>query len=425
MKKIEVYADSEINQLETVIVHKPDAGISRISPNKSDELLFDDIVHLPLMRKEHHTFSKVMEAFVTPSGVLEIEDLILQTIESNQDLTAELIDKVIEYEYLPSSYKDMFLDFSPTDLKTVLITGYHPTTDHIFFDPIPNLIFTRDIATTVKDHIILTKAAKIARYRENLLTRFVFMGHESFADIYQDKKLINLNDLNEFPPSKKGEIVSIEGGDLMMLAEDYLLVGCSERTTRHAFNSLKESLFAKNLVKNVVQVKIPNDRFCMHIDTLFTRLAKNKIICYKPIVYDGMSSTIEVHRLEGPTGYYPSIKDFMLEEINPAMEFIFTGNGETPYQEREQWTDGCNLVAVKPGVGVTYDRNLKTELALKESGFTIMKADELIRQSDIDNGFTNTLSNTIITIPSSELSRARGGSHCMTCPLKRKSTINA
>lgn len=420
MSEIDVFVSSEINKLESVIIHKPDSGISRISPQKSDDLLFDDIVHLPLMRKEHHVFTKVLEAFI-PDGVLEIEDLIQETIEENKDLTAELIDRTIHHEHLPKKYKDAFHAMSAYELTNVLITGYHQETDHIYFDPIPNLIFTRDIATTVKDHVILTKAAKEARYRENLLTRFVFMGNSRFASCVQENKLINLNDLDKFPPSKKGEVVSIEGGDLMILTEDYFLIGCSERTTTHAFHSLKDRLFEKGLTKNVVQVNIPNDRFCMHIDTLFTRLSKNKIVCYKPIVFDGMSSTIEVHRAEGKTGYYPSVKDFMIEEIDSSMEFIFTGNGESPYQEREQWTDGCNLVAVKPGVGITYDRNLKTELAFKENGFTILPAEELIRQTDVDSNFPSQLENTIITIPSSELSRARGGSHCMTCPIKRLS----
>ncbi len=418
MSTIDVFVNSEIQKLETVIVHTPDSGISRISPRKSDELLFDDIVHLPLMRKEHHIFSKVLDVFVK-DGVLEIEDLIQETIAENPELTKELVDRVIVHEHLPQRYADTFLSMTPHELMTVLITGYHQEKDHIYFDPIPNLIFTRDIATTVKDHVILTKAAKEARYRENLLTRYVFMGNSRFAHTYKAEKLINLNDLDKFPPSNKGEVVSIEGGDLMILTEDYFLIGCSERTTSHAFHSLKDNLFEKGLTKNVVQVNIPNDRFCMHIDTLFTRLSSNKIVCYKPIVYDGMSSTIEVHRSEGKNAYYPSVKDFMLEEINPAMDFIFTGNGETPYQEREQWTDGCNLVAVKPGVGITYDRNLKTELAFKESGFTILPAEELIRQTDVDSNYPDKLENTIITIPSSELSRARGGSHCMTCPIKR------
>ena len=97
-----------------------------------------------------------------------------------------------------------------------------------------------------------------------------------------------------------------------------------------------------------------------------------------------------------------------------------SGDGESPYQEREQWTDGCNLVTLKPGVALTYDRNPRTELAFKDYGYQIVPARKLLE--DIKNGKVNPseIENTIITLPSNELSRARGGSHCMTCPIERE-----
>ena len=201
-----------------------------------------------------------------------------------------------------------------------------------------------------------------------------------------DGKIIDLNNLEAFPPSKNGEKVSIEGGDIMMIANDYIFIGCSERTTDHAIQSLSKVLFEKGLVKHIAQINIPADRTMMHIDTIFTRISKDDIVCYKPTVFDGNSSNVIVHHADSSkSSIYASVKDFVHAEINPDMNFIFSGKGKSPYQEREQWTDGCNLVALKPGVGITYDRNHVTADAFRDAGYTILPAEDLIKQAKLGN----------------------------------------
>lgn len=414
-----INVSSEIGRLQKVMVHRPDGGIDRISPKRAEELLFDDIVYLKKMQEEHDTFTEVLRLFLGADNVLEAEQLLLEGLEASPERKQRLIDNIAVFEELPDIHKAILEQLPNHELKNTLITGYVESEDTYLFDPIPNFIFTRDVAIMVNDHVIITKPSKTARFRENFLTRFIFWEHPMFKRLQEENKIINLNKINRFPPSRTGEPVSVEGGDVMIINKDYLLIGCSERTTARGIESLRDELFKRGVVKNVVQINIPNERYCMHIDTIFTQINHQHVVAFGPLVVDGLGSYVQVHRHTGASVEYPTIAEFLLREINENIEFILSGDGIWPYSEREQWTDGCNLVALRPGVALTYDRNVVTAKAFEKRGYTIMHADDLLRDHKAGKINIDAIENTIITLTSSELSRARGGSHCMTCPISR------
>ncbi len=416
-----IFCNSEIGRLKSLIIHTPDEGIDRISPKHAEELLFDDIVYYPLMLKEYNIYERVLQICLGKENVHQVKHLLEESLRIESDDKSELLTKILVEEELPLSEK-AYLEKLPSDtLAHILVTGYDEARDIILFDPIPNFMFTRDIAVTVNDGIIVTKAAKSARWRENLLTRMVIATHPIFDKSRKAGKVINLNKPDLFPPSKYGERVSVEGGDIMMIHEDYILIGVSERSTQHGFNLLRDRLIDIGLVSNVVKINIPKDRSCMHIDTIFTQVDKTDIVCFKPIVYDGLGSNVEVYNADGSLRIYGSVKDFFRKEIDAEMNFIFAGGGYSPHQDREQWTDGCNLLTIKPGVAISYDRNQLTGKEFEKAGYTVVDAEDFIAKYQSIENPLDSIEKMIIALPSSELSRARGGSHCMSMPLVRES----
>ncbi|MCY1525187.1 Arginine deiminase [compost metagenome] len=229
----------------------------------------------------------------------------------------------------------------------------------------------------------------------------------------------------------------------MMISPDHVLIGCSERTSPYGANEAMKLLFEHHVVEKVTVVRIPNKRDFMHLDTVFTQVKRNVWVLLHSIAHVAenkfktpvdflvqpepaeQTEIIQFYKDHRDPKHFGSMES-LFEDIsrndlncNDPVEFIYSGNGDFPYDAREQWTDSCNLLALKEGVVLGYDRNDKTVEAFKSRGFNVVKVQELI--ADLESGKTSpeTLADTLVLMPSAELSRARGGFHCMSFPLLR------
>lgn len=120
-----------------------------------------------------------------------------------------------------------------------MFTGLLEETDESLLTPLPNYVFTRDIAVIVKDYLLICNPSKKARNREGVLTRVICYFHPLFKSCQED------NDEKIIDMTEAGEDCTIEGGDVMVFQDDYLLVGCSERTTPEAIEYLKKNYSIK------------------------------------------------------------------------------------------------------------------------------------------------------------------------------------
>ena len=231
----------------------------------------------------------------------------------------------------------------------------------------------------------------------------------------------------------------------MMISPQHVIIGVSERTSMSAAIQLTEILFSKALVDKISIVKIPKKRDYMHIDTIFTQVKKDTWVILGNFSKEGLQDkqnnqvsqyfkstqkeSVTIWKFERAKQNSPIIindLEQLLDEISKedfgcknSAQFIYSGNNEFPYNAREQWTDSCNVLALKEGVVLGYDRNDKTVEAFKNKGFEAVEVKELLMDFEKGIKSPNNIQNTIILMPSSELSRARGGFHCMSMPIER------
>src|SRR5690606_257653 len=129
------------------------------------------------------------------------------------------------------------------ELAKIFISG-SLNDDDMIFAPIPNLIFTRDVGITINNHILLNKPAKKARNRETLLMRYIFFNHAMFKD-YVENILEIPDPVQHFlrPGEEEDHRTTLEGGDVMTVSSNHILIGCSERTSAYGANEAIKLLF--------------------------------------------------------------------------------------------------------------------------------------------------------------------------------------
>ncbi|MCM3121681.1 MULTISPECIES: arginine deiminase [unclassified Mesobacillus] len=401
--------NSEIGELKSVVLHRPGKEVENLTPKYLERLLFDDIPYLPAVQKEHDYFADVLRN--RGIEVLYLERLMEEALHT-EDLRQEFIDQVLNEsksnlngsrsiveEYLHSySTEEMIQKVMSGVLKSEieqekkvhlheLLDDYYP----FFLDPMPNLYFTRDPAAVIGDGISLNKMCEGARKRESLFMDFIMKHHPRFAA----HDIPFWYDRDQYYP--------LEGGDELVLSPEVIAIGVSARTSAQAIEKLAKQIFSKNdRIKKVVAVEIPKLRAYMHLDTVFTMVDHEKFTIHHGI--EGPNGDMKIYILEkdtDPDKLAISERSNLTETLKEVLRLqdlilIPCGGGHEIAAAREQWNDGSNTLAIAPGVVVTYDRNYVSN--------------DLLRKNGVE----------VIEIPSSELSRGRGGPRCMSMPIYRE-----
>ena len=469
---------SEIGALRSLLIHSPDSGLGKVVPSKAQDWLFEDIVHLDTMRRnEYDYYIKLLMYFLDPEkikGKLESIDsdannraffkpdnkdfhssdkvielqVLLADILEEADIRKKLVASVCAIESCTYRLQQKLIDTPPVELAKVFISGSLGN-DEMIFAPIPNLIFSRDIGIAINNYMLLNKPAKKARARETLLARYIFFNHPLFSS-YRDNILEIKETVQHFlrPGEDHDEKTTLEGGDVMVVSPQHVVIGCSERTSVSGANEAIKLLFDNKVAEKVTIVKIPHKRDYMHIDTVFTQVRRDVWVLLgslamadapiknsEPAAWFADKKSKEkpeiVQFINGKSKprLFNSLEDLLTDisesdlQSKEKTKFIYSGNNAFPYDAREQWTDSCNLLAVTEGVVLGYDRNDKTVEAFKDNGFEIIKVAELLTKFENNELDPHEMKNTLILMPSSELSRARGGFHCMSMPLLRDRVI--
>ena len=414
------FVGSEIGRLRKVLVHRPDLELKRLTPANRHELLYDDIPWVRKARRQHDAFVDEMRTHGVE--VYLLEELLRESLEDPEARRTAVHAAITEYTVGPGAVNElraMELESAPEVLARCLIGGVTKAelrdrgvdvdglTRHsllatassdadFVLPPLPNSVYTRDSSCWIYGGVTLNPMYWPARRLEVNNVAIIYRYHPMFRDAKFELWYPAGDQLDEVEAQDFGK-ASLEGGDVMPIGNGTVLMGLSQRSTARMIELVAVSLFAKGAAERVIACRLTKERGHMHLDTVCTFLDRDAVTVYPKIVDATQAYSIRPGDKEGSLSVTreASFLDAVKDALGVKQLRVIATGGDEYQAAREQWDDANNVLALEPGVVISYERTEYTNAQLGNAGIEV------------------------VTIDGSELGKGRGGGHCMTCPLLR------